>query len=50
MKKILLFGSTGNTGAYLADYLHKNMDKDKYELLCIGRKSTDFFKKTASIM
>ncbi len=45
MKKILLFGATGNTGVYLADYLHENIDKDKYELISIGRKKTDFFKK-----
>ena len=44
MKKIVLFGATGNTGMYFADYCLKNLDKSKYELICVGRKATHWFK------
>ncbi len=44
MKKIVLFGATGNTGMYFADYCAKNLDKTKYELIAVGRKETNWFK------
>lgn len=44
MKKILIFGATGNTGAYLVDYFIQNIDKREYEIIAIGRRETSFFK------
>lgn len=44
MKKIVLFGATGNTGMYFADYCNQHLDKTKYELVAVGRKDTDWFE------
>lgn len=33
MKKIIVLGATGNTGAYLIDYLFENIDKMNLKLL-----------------
>lgn len=46
MRKILIFGATGNIGAYLADYLNQHLNRDEYEVIAIGRKQTSFFEKT----
>lgn len=43
MKKIILFGATGNTGMYFADYCSKNLDRNKYEIIAVGRKNTQWF-------
>lgn len=43
MKKIVVFGATGNVGAYLVDYYHKYINKDEYEIVAVGRKDTRFF-------
>lgn len=45
MKKILIFGATGNIGAYFVDYCHSYINKDEFEIIPIGRKSTTFFEK-----
>lgn len=45
MKKILIFGATGNIGIYLADYFVKHVDLSKYEVIAIGRKDTDIFSE-----
>ena len=29
MKKIVIFGSTGNIGSYFTDYCNKNIDKQQ---------------------
>lgn len=42
MKKIIVFGATGNIGAYLVDYYKKNLP-DGYEVIAVGRRNTDFF-------
>ncbi|MCR4661427.1 MAG: NAD(P)-dependent oxidoreductase [Clostridia bacterium] len=44
MKKIIIFGATGNIGAYLVDYFLNFFDKGEYEVVAVGRKQTDFFK------
>ncbi len=44
MKKIVLFGATGNTGMYFADYCNQYLDKNKYELVAVGRKNTKWFE------
>jgi len=45
MKKIIVFGATGNIGAYFIDYCHKKLDSSKYEVIAVGRKKTTFFKE-----
>ncbi|MBO3342211.1 NAD-dependent epimerase/dehydratase family protein [Clostridium perfringens] len=45
MKKIVIFGATGNLGAYVVDYFLENFDKDKFEIIAVGRRETEFFKK-----
>lgn len=45
MKKVLIFGATGHTGAYLTDYCLENLDLNEYQVIAIGRKKTDYFQK-----
>lgn len=45
MKKIIIFGATGNIGAYFVDYCKNNIDEKKYQIIAVGRKQTDFFNK-----
>ena len=35
MKKIIVFGASGDTGKYFVDYLLNNF-KDKYEIIASG--------------
>lgn len=44
MKKILVFGATGDTGHYFVEYLLNNKDEN-YEVIASGRKKTDYFDK-----
>lgn len=44
MKKIIVFGATGNIGAYFVDYCKNNINP-AYEVIAVGRKNTDFFEK-----
>ena len=44
-KKIIIFGATGNTGAYLTEYCIENLDKNEFEIIAVGRKDTDFFSR-----
>ncbi len=43
MKKIVIFGATGSTGVYFADYCRDNIDSSQYEIVAVGRKSPEFF-------
>ena len=45
MKKVLVFGATGNLGAYTIDYLYEYLDTTEYEIIAVGRKKTDFFER-----
>ena len=45
MKKIIVFGATGSIGAYFTDYCKKNLDASEYEVIAVGRRNTEFFKK-----
>lgn len=45
MKKIIVIGATGNTGAYLIDYLSENIDKSQFEIIAAGRRKTNFFDR-----
>lgn len=43
MKKIVIFGATGNTGVYFVDYCKQHIDPSAYEIIAVGRKDTDWF-------
>ncbi len=45
MKKIVVFGATGNIGAYFVDYCKTHLDSNHYEIIAVGRKSTEYYKK-----
>ena len=45
MKKIVVFGATGNIGAYFIDYCLNHIDLNEYQIIATGRKKTDLFKK-----
>ena len=45
MKKIIIFGATGNIGAYLVDYCQEHINKEKYEVIAVGRRKTEYFQK-----
>ena len=45
MKRIVVFGANGGVGAYFVKYAYENLDKSKYELILVGRRNTDFWKK-----
>ena len=38
MKKIIVFGATGNIGMYLIDYLLDNLDPFEYEVIAVGKR------------
>ena len=44
MKKIVVFGATGNIGAYFTDYCKTNLPEG-YEVIAVGRKNTSFYEK-----
>lgn len=43
MKKIVIFGATGNVGAYFTDYCVEQLKGSEYEVIAVGRKDTSFF-------
>ena len=45
MKKIILFGATGNVGSYVLKYALDYFPADEYEIIASGRRKTDFFTK-----
>lgn len=45
MKKIIIFGATGNVGAYVLEYAKKYFNPEEYEVIASGRRKTDFFEK-----
>ena len=44
MKKIILFGATGNVGSYVLKYAREYFN-GKYEVIASGRRKTDFLKR-----
>lgn len=38
MKKILIFGATGNVGSYLTKYALEFFDNEEYEVIAVGRR------------
>ena len=45
MKKILVFGATGDTGRYFIDYFLENYSGNDYEIIASGTRHTDCFDK-----
>lgn len=45
MKKIIVFGATGNVGSYLTKYCTEYFNGNEYEIIAVGRRKTDFFNK-----
>src|SRR5574344_284482 len=43
MKKIIIFGATGNVGSYVLKYASEYFDKNEYEVIASGRRETNFF-------
>lgn len=44
MKKVLIFGASGETGRYVVDYFLNHDTEKKYELIAIGNRKTSFFE------
>lgn len=45
MKKVVVFGASGDTGKYFIDYLLNNYKEEKIEIIAVGTKDTSYFKK-----
>ncbi|MEE1446901.1 NAD(P)-dependent oxidoreductase [Faecalibacillus intestinalis] len=45
MKKIVIFGATGNVGSYVLKYAREYFNTEEYEVIASGRRKTDFFEK-----
>lgn len=45
MKKIIVFGASGDTGKYFIDYLMSHNSNNEYEIIASGSKEIDYFKK-----
>lgn len=45
MKKIVVFGASGDTGKYFIDYFLENYHGKDFQIVASGTKSTDYFKK-----
>ena len=43
MKKIIIFGATGNVGSYLVKYASEVFDAGEYEIIATGRRITNVF-------
>ena len=44
LKKIIIFGASGDTGKYLVDYFIANNSLKEYEVIAVGTKKTDYFE------
>lgn len=45
MKKIVIFGATGNVGSYVLKYAREYFNTEEYEVIASGRRKTNFFEK-----
>lgn len=45
MKKIIIFGATGNVGSYLTIYANSFFNKNEFEVIASGRRKTDVFSE-----
>ncbi len=44
MKKILVFGASGDTGKYFINYLLEHNKNNEYEIIASGSRKTDYFE------
>lgn len=44
MKKILVFGASGDTGRYFVQYFQENYTGHEYEVIAIGTRNTNYFE------
>ncbi len=44
MKKILVFGASGDTGRYFVNYYLDHYDGNEYEVVAVGTRETDYFE------
>ena len=45
MKKIVVFGASGDTGQYFVRYFLENYKGNEYQIVATGTRETDCFKK-----
>lgn len=45
MKKIIIFGASGNVGSYFVKYASEYFDRNEYEIIPSGRRETDVFEQ-----
>lgn len=45
MKKIIIFGASGNVGSYLTLYADQFFPKEEFEVIASGRRETDVFEE-----
>ena len=45
MKKIIIFGATGNVGSYVTKYASEFFGDKEYEVIASGRRNTDVFNQ-----
>lgn len=45
MRKIIIFGASGDTGKYLVDYFITHIDLEKYEIIAVGTRDCSWFSK-----
>lgn len=45
MKKIIVFGASGDTGRYFIEYFNDNYRKSEYEIIATGTRKTQYFEK-----
>ena len=45
MKKVIVFGASGNVGAYVTKYAKEYFDSEQYEIIASGRRETSVFER-----
>ncbi len=45
MKKIIVFGASGNVGSYMVKYMKEYFNGDEYEVIASGRRETKVFEQ-----
>ncbi len=45
MKKVIIFGATGNVGSYVTKYASEFLPEKGYEVIATGRRDTDVFEQ-----
>ena len=43
MKKIVVFGASGDTGQYFVKYFLKHYEGNEYQIIATGTRKTDYF-------